>query len=96
MEEINFKKANQLINTNHILVDLNFLIYIAIQEVEKECNCIINMIFHYLIWKFLQKRLEILLKIFLKKKHWIDYSEIIGCLLDGSNAEEIINEIKNF
>ena len=96
LDEINYINSNQLIHANHILVDLNFLIYIAIQKTELECNNILNMVLSLSYMEISSNKIRDKIEAIIKKKHWVEFSEIISCLLDGSNKKIIIDKLTNF
>jgi len=95
IEEININNNIRKIVSNHVIFDLNFLIYQEIIEVENEVNDIIKII---LCLPFMCGNGEILeeqLKNILNQPHWKLYcneNDITG-IFDGFNEDEII---KNF
>ena len=98
IEEININNNIRKIVSNHIIFDLNFLIYQEIIEVENEINDIIKII---LCLPFMCGNSEILeeqLKLILNQPHWKLYcneNDITG-IFDGFNEDEIIKKFIMF
>ncbi len=90
IEELIINNNIKKIICNHVIFDLNFLIYQGIIEIENEINDIIKIILslHFSIdyYDDLQK---ILLYI-LKQTHWINYSSNILSTVDKPYDNEII------
>jgi hypothetical protein len=98
IEEINIDSNVRKIVSNHIIFDLNFLIYQEIVEVETEINDIIKII---LCLPFALEQNDIfeeLLKTILTQKHWKPYYNLADLenLFDGFNEDEIIQKFINF
>ena len=94
IEEIKINNNIRKIISNHIIFDLNFLIYQEIVEVENEINDIIKVI---LCLPFICENVEILeeqLKIILDQPHWKLYlnETDITNIFDGFNEDEIIKK----
>jgi hypothetical protein len=98
IEELNINDNIRKIISNHIIFDLNFLIYQEIIEIENEINDIIKII---LCLPFsLEKNgiLEELLKTILTQEHWKPYyiETNFENLFDGFNEDEIIQKFIKF
>jgi hypothetical protein len=94
IEEIYIENNIRKIVSNHIIFDINFLIYQEILEIENEINHIIKII---LCLPFSINNNDILedhLKKIFKQNHWkINNLEKI---FDGFNEDEIINNLVNY
>jgi hypothetical protein len=93
IEEININNNIRKIVSNHIIFDLNFLIYQEIIEVENEINDIIKII---LCLPYICSNGEILeeqLKTILNQSHWKIYcnENDISAIFDGFNEDDIIH-----
>ena len=97
LDEINIDNNIKKIVSNHIVFDLNFLIYQEMVNIENEVNDIIKII---LSLPFAPKNdiLEKLLKKILSQKHWNTYyiETELQKLFDGFNENEIIENFINF
>lgn len=94
IEEININNNIRKIVSNHIIFDLNFLIYQEIIEVENEINDIIKIILCLPFMCGNGELLEEQLKIILNQPHWKLYcteNDISG-IFDGFNEDEIIKK----
>ena len=94
IEEININNNIRKIVSNHIIFDLNFLLYQEIIEIENEINDIIKII---LCLPFMCGNSEILeeqLKLILNQPHWKLYCNEtdITSIFDGFNEDEIIKK----
>ena len=97
IEEININNSVRKIVTNHVIFDLNFIIYQEIIEIENEINDIIKIILCLPFTLEKNEMLEKLLKLILTQKHWIPYSETeLEKLFDGFNEDEIISKFIKF
>lgn len=98
IEEVNIDSNIRKIVSNHIVFDLNFLIYQEIVNVENEINDIIKIILCLPFSLEKNEQLEELLKSILTQKHWKPY--YIGTdlenLFDGFNEDEIIQKFLKF
>jgi hypothetical protein len=98
IEEVNIDSNIRKIVSNHIIFDLNFLIYQEIVNVENEINDIIKIILCLPFSLEKNEQLEELLKSILTQKHWRPY--YIGTdlenLFDGFNEDEIIEKFIKF
>jgi len=98
IDEINIDSNIRKIVSNHIIFDLNFLIYQEIIEIENEINDIIKIILCLPFAPDKNDVLEELLKSILTQKHWKSY--YIGTelekLFDGFNEDEIIQKFIKF
>ena len=93
-DEININNNIRKIISNHIIFDLNFLIYQEIFTIENEINDIIKII---LCLPFVCGHMDILeeyLKKILNQSHWKKhYNENnINLIFDGFNEDEIIQK----
>jgi len=93
-DEININNNIRKIISNHIIFDLNFLIYQEIFAIENEINDIIKII---LCLPFVCGNMDILeeyLKKILNQPHWKEhYNENnINLIFDGFNEDEIIDK----
>ena len=79
---------------NHIYIDMNFLMYNSIHELEKEINKIIMIIFgvSYTDINIINSNLK---KIF-DKFHWSKLDTDMNEILDGDNIDTILNNFKSF
>jgi hypothetical protein len=79
---------------NHIYIDMNFLMYNSIHELEKEINKIIMIIFgvSYTDINIINSNLK---KIF-DKFHWSKLDTDMNDILDGDNIDTILNNFKSF
>lgn len=98
IDEINIDSNIRKIVSNHIIFDLNFLIYQEIVDIENEINDIIKIILCLPFAPDKNDVLEELLKSILTQKHWKPY--YIGTdlenLFDGFNEDEIIQKFIKF
>jgi hypothetical protein len=80
--------------TNHIYIDMNFLIYNSIHELEKEINKVIMIIFgvSYTDINIINSHLK---NIF-DKFHWSKLDTNMNDILDGDNIENILNNFNSF
>jgi hypothetical protein len=94
IEEINVDKNIRKIISNHIIFDLNFLIYQEILEIENEINDIIKIILCLPFCLEKNETLEELLKLIFSQKHWKFYYDEnnLQNLFDGFNEDEIIHK----
>ena len=98
IEELNISNSVRRIAANHILFDLNFIIYQEIINIENDVNDIIKIILSLptsvnnpnIIY-------ELLLKI-LSKPEWTRFNNniILKEILDGYNEEDIVNKFVSF
>ena len=93
-DEININNNIRKIITNHIIFDLNFLIYQEMFAIENEINDIIKII---LCLPFVCDNIDILetyLKLILTQPQWKDHynDNNINLILDGFNEDEIIQK----
>ncbi len=98
IEEISINNNIRKVVSNHVIFDLNFLIYQEIIEVENEINDIIKII---LCLPFICGNGEILeeqLKLILSQQHWKLYcnESDISNIFDGFNEDEIIQNFIGF
>lgn len=98
IEEINIDNNIRKIVANHVIFDLNFLIYQEIIEIENEINDIIKIILCLPFCLDKNEILEELLKSIFTQKHWNPY--YIGTdlenLFDGFNEDEIIHKFISY
>ena len=92
IDDLNLNNNIRKIISNHIIFDLNFLIYQEIVQIENEVNDIIKII---LCLPFLTDDIFILenyLKCILEQPHWLHYYNNcnLNTIFDGFNEEEII------
>jgi len=94
IEEINIDNNLRKIVSNHIIFDLNFLIYQEIVEVENEINDIIKVILCLPFSFDKGDKLEIILKSIFMQPHWKLYyiGSDLENIFDGYNEDEIINK----
>ena len=98
IDEININSNIRKIVSNHIIFDLNFLIYQEIVEIENEINDIIKIILCLPFASEKNEILEELLKSILTQKHWKFYylGTELENLFDGFNEDEIIQKFIKF
>ena len=98
IEEINIDSNIRKLVSNHIIFDLNFLIYQEIIDIENEINDIIKIILCLPFALDKNEILEELLKIILTQKHWKSYyiGTELETLFDGFNEDEIIKKFIGF
>uniref|UniRef100_A0A6C0ECP4 Xrn1 N-terminal domain-containing protein n=1 Tax=viral metagenome TaxID=1070528 RepID=A0A6C0ECP4_9ZZZZ len=98
IEELSINNNIRKIIANHIIFDINFLIYQEIIEVENEINDIIKILL--CIPSSLSKLnlIEQLLDEILNQNHWKKYNITTNLytILDGVNEEIIINNFLNY
>ena len=82
LDEIDYNNSNQMIQMNHILIDLNFLIYIAIQKVENDINDLINIILSLSYSNLSECNYEKNIEEILKQNNWLIFYEKIISLLE--------------
>ena len=94
IEEINIDNNLRKIVSNHIIFDLNFLIYQEIVEVENEINDIIKVILCLPFSPDKGDKLEIILKSIFMQPHWKLYyiGSDLENIFDGYNEDEIIKK----
>lgn len=97
IEEININNNVRPIISNHIIFDLNFLIYQEIIEVENEVNDIIKILL-CLPWANNTDSIENYINYIFNQSHWKLYYENNNFenILDGNNEDEIINNFLFF
>jgi len=88
IDDIDFKNIINIIASECIIIDTNFLIYQEITEIENEVNDIIKIILSLPSCDDNYISIEKYLKIILSQKHWQIYN--FNDLLDGFNEDEII------
>lgn len=98
IDELNIKNNMRKIISNHIIFDLNFLIYQEIIEIENEINDIIKILLCLPFSLENTNKLEELLQQILSQKHWKHYFNIddFDNLFDGFNEDEIVQKFINF
>ena len=94
IEEISIDNNLRKIVSNHIIFDLNFLIYQEIVEIENEINDIIKVILCLPFSPDKGDELEILLKNIFMQPHWKLYyiGSDLENIFDGYNEDEIISK----
>jgi predicted nuclease of predicted toxin-antitoxin system len=92
IEEISIENNMRKIVANHIIFDLNFLIYQEIVEIENEINDIIKVILCLPFATNKGDELEIMLKNIFMQPHWKLYytGSDLENIFDGFNEDEII------
>jgi hypothetical protein len=98
IEEINIDDNYKKIISNHVIFDLNFLIYQEIINIENEINDIIKVILCLPFSLDKSDILETIIKNIFTQKHWKQYyinSELEN-LFDGFNEDEIICKFINY
>ena len=98
IEEISIDNNLRKIVSNHIIFDLNFLIYQEIVEVENEINDIIKVILCLPFSSDKGDELENILKSIFMQPHWKLYyiGSDLENIFDGFNEDEIINKFINY
>ena len=98
VEEINIESNLRKIISNHIIFDLNFLIYQEIVEIENEINDIIKVILCLPFSNDKHDELENILKSIFMQPHWRLYylGSDLEKIFDGYNEDEIINKFINY
>jgi hypothetical protein len=98
IEEINIDGNLRKIVSNHIIFDLNFLIYQEIVEVENEINDIIKVILCLPFSPDKGDKLEIILKSIFMQPHWKLYyiGSDLENIFDGYNEDEIIKKFPEY
>jgi hypothetical protein len=94
IEEINIDNNLRKIVSNHIIFDLNFLIYQEIVEIENEINDIIKVILCLPFSNDKGDELEIIIKSIFMQPHWKLYyiGSDLENIFDGYNEDEIISK----
>lgn len=80
--------------SNHIYFDMNFLIYNSINDLEKEINKIIMIIYGVSYTDINIVNLK--LKSIFDKFHWSKLEMVMNDILDGENIEDIITNFYKF
>lgn len=96
IEELNINNNIRKIITNHVIFDLNFLIYQEIIEIENEVNDIIKIILSLPYSTNHRDFLEDLIYTIFNNNHWKSYTSNINDIFDGYNEDEIINKFINY
>jgi hypothetical protein len=99
LEEIYLENNIRKIVSNHIIFDINFLIYQEILEIENEINDIIKIILCLPFSINIENNiLEEHLKYIFDKNHWKinNLEQNLEKIFDGFNEDEIINNLKKF
>jgi len=91
IDEVIIKNNIKKIISNHIIFDLNFLIYYSIIEIENEINDIIKIILSLQFNLNNYNILEQLLFFILKQEHWNKYFDDIIKILNQSDENIIIS-----
>lgn len=96
IDEVEISSNIKKIISNHVLFDLNFLIYQEILEIENEINDILKTI---LCLPYICSNIELLenqLKNIIGQTHWQPYfsNNEISYLFDGFNEDEIIKKFQ--
>jgi hypothetical protein len=94
IEEISIDSNLRKIVSNHVIFDLNFLIYQEIVEIENEINDIIKVILCLPFSSDKGERLENILKNIFMQPHWKLYyvGSDLENIFDGYNEDEITNK----
>lgn len=92
IDEININDNIRKIISNHIIFDINFLIYQEIIEIENEINDIIKIILTLPFSTNSDDFLEKIITMIFIQPHWIKYysSTELDKIFDGYNEEDII------
>ena len=90
IDEIDIKNKLKIIAADCIIIDINFLIYQEIIEIENEVNDIIKIILSLSSSNNNYGLIEEYLKKIFLQKHWVIYD--FKDLLDGFNEDEIITK----
>ena len=98
IEELNITNSVRRVATNHILFDLNFLIYQEIINIENDVNDIIKILLSLPSSINNSDIIHELLSKILLQPHWSKYNNniILKEILDGYNEDEIINNFISF
>ena len=93
IEELNIKNSVRRVATNHVLFDLNFLIYQEIINIENDVNDIIKILLSLPSSTNDINIIHELLAKILSQPHWVKYynNNILKDILDGYNEDVIIN-----
>jgi hypothetical protein len=93
IEELVLENSVKKVFANHIIFDINFVVYYCIVELEEEINDIIK-IFYSLEFNYdisIEKRMIE----YFNKKYWSKINDI-NQIIDGDNVNEIIIKFKNY
>ena len=98
IEELNITNSVRRVATNHILFDLNFLIYQEIINIENDVNDIIKILLSLPSSINNSDIIHELLSKILLQPHWSKYNNniILKEILDGYNEDEIITNFISF
>jgi hypothetical protein len=98
IDDINLENNIRQIISNHIIFDLNFLIYQEIIEIENEINDIIKIILCLPFSTHNYKILEKLLQNIFTQEHWKPYyaGTQLENIFDGFNEDEIITKFLKY
>lgn len=92
IDELNIYNSTKKILTNHVIFDLNFIIYYCIIELENEINDILKVIFSL---PYNNSNLNKLLEEKFKGEHWKKINIDFYKILDGDCEKDISNKFKN-
>jgi predicted nuclease of predicted toxin-antitoxin system len=97
IEEVNINNNVRKMVCNHVIFDVNFLIYQEVNEIEDEINTIIKIILSLPFASFNGELLENIIKNIFSQSHWKPYyTSNLEKIFDGINEEEIIKNFNNY
>jgi len=92
IEELSINSSMRKILTDHVIFDVNFIIYSSIKELENEINDILKLIlslpFNY------NNDIDKQINKYLNMKHWKKYKTYFESILDGIYELDILKQFK--
>ena len=93
IEELVLENSAKKIFANHVIFDINFVIYYCIVELEEEINDIIKII--YSLQFNYNNVIESKIEKFANLDHWKKLSKLED-IIDGNNENEMLKKFKTF
>jgi hypothetical protein len=93
IDELNVNNSVVKVLANHVIFDLNFIIYHCIIDLENEINDILKIIYSL---PYNTSELQVLLEENLNKEYWNKININFYNIFDGTCEEDISNKFKSF